>query len=160
MSFRKKVTGDITIYPYFKNLVNSTERPQRRVLHGCFWNDNSITNFNKFGITTALNLQLFIPLQTKTTGFEYISPEQWYKLPLEDLPRYWTIDPFQVTYGCLIVKGENSFDFNWTTTTAADRWNITQNNFQTANKAIARVVKDINLNTYGKPKMHHMEIRV
>lgn len=165
MGFRPSVGEKVTIYPRFTDLLTGNETNIRIVLNGCFWNENSIAIFNKFGTTTGFNVTLMIPLDPKTTGRTYINPTAWKQLSYADAnEKYWTLDPLQATSLPIIVRGEHLHEFQFQSPTAATgaqppRLSIQESNFLSAYPSAARRSKDINLKQFGRKKMHHMEVR-
>lgn len=153
--FPKDVISPVTIYPLYTDPLTGNQIAVRCVLEGCFWNDDSITVFQKTGQQTTNNVTLFLPMDKNITGREYISPEDWNKLPKSDLDKYWTVNPRQLP---LMVKGDNTHEFDWASPSAPNRIAIQENNFLSSNPNVRRA-RDINEQDFGSPKMRHIVIR-
>ena len=153
--FPVEVEGPITIWPRFSDLLTGNQINIRVVLQGCFWNEDSIQVFQRTGQQTSNNVTLYIPYSKETTGRAYITPDEWNKLPLDQLELYWTADSKNLP---LMIKGISEFEFQWAAPTASNRIAVQENNFMNANVGVRRA-RDINEQLFGTPDMWHVLIR-
>jgi len=124
--------------------------------NGCFWNDNSVAIFGKTGQQTPTSAEIYIPYDKEVTGREYITPDEWNKLDIEDLDKYWTINTKQLP---LMVKGENKHEFEWASPTASNRIAVQETAFLNTNANVIRA-KDVNVQDFGSLNLQHVLIRV
>ena len=108
--FPESITTQITIYSYFKDFVTGLVTMKKSVLDGVFWNPNSISIFTATGQQTPTNVDVFIPDDANITGKTYMLPGEWYKLSLNEIDEFYTIDLGQANFTRL-VKGEPEFEF-------------------------------------------------
>lgn len=153
--FPNQIASPITIYPTFTDKLTGNQINIRCILQNCFWNDDSISVFQRTGVQTANSVTLFIPYAESVTGRQYISPDEWNNLAIDQLDKYWTINPKQLP---LMVKGESDFEFVWAAPNAANRISVQENNLMTANPNVRRA-RDVNENLFGSAEMWHIQIR-
>lgn len=139
----------------YEDMSTNNQTAVRCVLDGCFWNEDSTTVFQKTGQQTSNSVTLYIPYSKEITGRQYITPDEWNKLDVSDLDKYWTIDPHQLP---LMVKGENGFEFDWSVSTAVNRIATQEQALMTANPEIRRAV-DINKQFFGSKNLWHIVVR-
>jgi len=153
--FPNQIVSPITIWPQWNDPLTGNQIAIRCVLSGCFWNDDSISVFQRTGVQTANSVTLFIPYAKEITGRQYISPDEWNKLAIDQLDKYWTVNPRQLP---LMVKGISEHKFEWAAPTAANRIAIQESNFMLANPNVRRG-RDVNENLFGSMDMWHIQIR-
>lgn len=150
--FPKDITSAVTIYVAYTDVLTGNQTAIKVVLNGCFWNDDSISVFQKTGQQTTNNVTVFIPLDENITGRKYVSPEEWNKLSKTELDKHWTVNPRQLP---LMIKGENDFEFKWGT---PQEFSQQESRFQQSNPNIRRA-RDINEQAFGSQDMRHIVLR-
>lgn len=159
--FPQEVTGPVTIYPQYTDLLTGNQIAVRCVLQNCFWNDDSIAVWQRTGQQTSNSVSLYIPYAEEVTGRKYVSPNEWNNLPIDRLDSHWAADPLQLP---IMLKGVSEHEFFWAhptntaITPANDRLTMQINRFRTANNNV-RTARDINVQAFGTRDMWHIEIR-
>ena len=153
--FPDEVTGAVTLWLRFVDSETGTHTNIRRVLQGCFWNDDSIAVFRRTGNQVKHSATIFIPYGKETSGFQYVRPEMWHGLSSEALAESWTADPLNMP---IMLGGENSFEFEPADPKAPNRIAVQETRFFEGNPNVRRAA-DINTNFFGAPDMWHVQIR-
>ena len=88
----------VTVYNKYKG-QDGTEKWQRTVLYGVFWNSIKGAVTRRTGVASADSLQLIIPRSvTALFGRQYAPPKKWAEM--EDKSGCWTLQS-----GDIVVKG-------------------------------------------------------
>lgn len=153
--FPEEVISPVTIWPRYTDLLTGNQINIRVVLYGAFWNDDSIAVFQRTGQQTSNSVTLFIPYAKEVTSRAYVTPDEWNKLPIDQLDKHWTVDPKNLP---LMIKGESAHEFDWAAPNAANRIAVQENNFLNANSNVRRA-RDVNEQLFGTLDMWHIEIR-
>ncbi len=91
----------VTIYNKYKD--GSTEKWQRTVLEGVFWDSSKGAIMRKAGVTAADGLQLIIPLSVDSGIATYMKPKAWAALEVKS--ENWTIQS-----GDVVVLGDIAYE--------------------------------------------------
>ena len=91
-----------TVTIYNKYVQDGTEKWQRTILVGVFWNDIKGAVARKTGLTPTDSLQLLIPFSVSAGGV-YKAPKAWGTLASKS--GYWTIQD-----GDTVIKGSITYD--------------------------------------------------
>jgi len=156
IQFPPEVTGPVTIWPMYTDLLTGNQINIRCVLQNSFWNDDSISVFQNTGQQTRYSVTLYIPYNAEVTGRTYVTPDEWNNLAVLELDSHWTINPRQLP---LMVKGVNEHEFQWADPNAANRIIMQENALLNANPSVRRAV-DVNNNFFGSANMWHVVVRV
>lgn len=84
---------------YNKYLDGSTEKWQRTVLHGVFWDSSKGAVVRKTGVASADGLRLIVPMSIKG----YRKPREWAALPVKS--GSWTLQS-----GDTVILGEIDYE--------------------------------------------------
>lgn len=153
--FPDEVSGPVTIYIRYTDILTGNQTNIRRVLQNSFWNPDSISIFRETGNQIVNNISLYIPYHAEVTGYTYITPEEWNNLPASGMEFFWTIDPKNLP---IVISGSNEHEFEWAAPNATNRITIQDNNFLNLNPTAKRLA-DVNTQFYGSPDMWHIECR-
>lgn len=154
--FSPSIISPITIWPQYDDPLTGNQKAIRCVLQGCHWDEDSISVFQRFGAQTRFSVSLYIPYQAEITGRIYVTPQEWSNLAVNELDKYWTINPRQLP---LMIKGDNPHEFVWAAPNAANRILVQENALLNANPDVRRAV-DVNNQHYGSLSMWHTVVRV
>jgi hypothetical protein len=150
--FPDQITSTITIYPRFIDPLTNNHINVRCVLKGCFWNENSVSIFQKTGQQVANSVEIYIPYRQEISGLQYISPDEWLKKDFADIGKYWTVDPQRLP---LVINEDFPFTFNWNTSAQITRDEAA---LRASNRNI-RQVTDVNAQLFGSINMQHVLLR-
>ncbi len=93
-----------TVTVYNKYLDAGTEKWQRTVLKGVFWDSSKGATVRKTGVSSADGLMLLIPMGvTVPSGRQYTRPKEW--AVLTDKTGYWTLQS-----GDTVILGEIGYE--------------------------------------------------
>lgn len=95
-------TRTITVYNKYKDGIS--EKWQRTVIKGTYWNSVKGAIVRKTGVSSVDSLQLIIPFSAIPDKAKiYMPPKEWAKL--EDKSGHWTLQS-----GDTIIKGDISYE--------------------------------------------------
>jgi len=128
MMFPKSITQPITLYVLAVNPHNLTEITSFRIpLDGAFWNEFSVDTLQSTGSQIAVTARITLPVysvyngnkEKGIAGADYLPPAQWYRTPIAELHKYFTLDRGMVGFQpqpqafTRVVKGICDFEFEW-----------------------------------------------
>jgi len=112
--FPEEITTPITLYIFARDTTQNLVTSHRAVLQGVYWESDGGAVMRETGNQFPGNVKLNIPMPKEVTGRTFVEPQEWYRLPVDELENYWTLDRLQQA-NTLILRGINDHVFDWAT---------------------------------------------
>ncbi len=132
-----RTNADITVYNKYFNKETRTDKYQRTVLHGVFWDDKKAMNRLQSGLENADEVLVVIPFAV-ISDKEYINPKEFERL--EDKSNYFTLREED-----RIVKGDIDFEI-------IGKLSDLDKEYE------AFTITSVDTKDFGSPYMRHWEI--
>lgn len=157
--FPQEVIGPITIYMMFSDYLTGNQKMIRCPLNGCFWDNDSAQIAKATGsIITTINAEIYVPNNKDVTGREWISPEGWANLPIDELDKYWSAASAQQA---IIMQGISEHEFRWAHKDDRTKNSLSDQIFQfrEVSPSTRLFVTLVNPQLFGTPDMRHILLR-
>lgn len=129
--------SNMTIYNKYFDKATRTDKYQRTVLYGVFWDDKKAVNRIQSGLQDADEVLIIIPFSVNSDK-QYISSKEFEKL--EDRTGYFTLSE-----GDRIVQGEIGFEITGKVSDLDKQYE-------------AFTITSVDTKDFGSPHMRHWEV--